>query len=92
MRTPSIHLSEMIDAVESIEDFTRGMDEEEFLGEEKTKSAVVRQFDILGEATKALPESVSYLHLSSHGAQLQECGTELYMLILLLMINWYGIH
>jgi uncharacterized protein with HEPN domain len=48
----------MIDAVLSIEDFTHNMGREDFLKDEKTKSAVVRQFEILGEAAKALPEDV----------------------------------
>ena len=48
----------MIDAVLSIEDFTHNMGMEDFLKDEKTKSAVVRQFEILGEASKALPEDV----------------------------------
>ncbi len=46
----------MIDAVEAIEEFTHGMDREDFLCDEKTKSAVVRQFEVLGEAAKEVPE------------------------------------
>jgi len=61
MRTPSLYVSEMIEAVELIEDFTRGMDKNDFLSDEKTKSAVVRQFEILGEAAKAIPERVRVL-------------------------------
>lgn len=45
----------MIDAVEAIEDLTHGMDKEDFRCDTKTKSAVVRQFEILGEAAKAIP-------------------------------------
>lgn len=61
MRTPSLYLSEMIEAAGLIEDFTRGMDKNAFLRDEKTKSAVVRQFEILGEAAKAIPEKVRVL-------------------------------
>lgn len=61
MRSPLLYLSEMNDAITSIEDFTLGMNKEDFLNDEKTKSAVVRQFEILGEATKALPESIKKL-------------------------------
>ncbi len=55
MSSPLLYLSEMIDAVEAIEDFTHGMDKEDFMCDAKTKSAVVRQFEILGEAAKAIP-------------------------------------
>lgn len=61
MRSPLLYLSEMIDAVEAIEDFTHGMDKEDFLFDAKTKSAVVRQFEILGEAAKAIPENIQSL-------------------------------
>ncbi|MCC7576819.1 MAG: DUF86 domain-containing protein [Methanomethylovorans sp.] len=61
MRSPLLYLSEMIDAVEAIEDFTHGMDKEDFLCDAKTKSAVVRQFEILGEAAKAIPENIKLL-------------------------------
>lgn len=61
MRSPLLYLSEMIDAVEAIKDFTHGMDKEDFLSDAKTKSAVVRQFEILGEAAKAIPENIKAL-------------------------------
>lgn len=56
-----LYLSEMIDAVDAIEDFTHGMDREDFLCDAKTESAVVRQFEILGEAAKAIPENIKAL-------------------------------
>lgn len=37
------------------------MDKNAFLRDEKTKSAVVRQFEIVGEAAKAIPETVRVL-------------------------------
>ncbi len=61
MRLPALYLAEIVDAIELIEDFTHDMDVETFLVDEKTKSAVVRQFEIMGEATKALPENVRSL-------------------------------
>ncbi|MBN1134587.1 MAG: DUF86 domain-containing protein [Methanosarcinaceae archaeon] len=61
MRSASLYISEMLTAVGSIEDFTGGMEKEDFLIDEKTKSAVVRQFEIIGEAAKAMPDSVKAL-------------------------------
>lgn len=37
MRSPLLYLSEMIDAVEAIEDFTHGMDKEDFLCDAKPR-------------------------------------------------------
>lgn len=56
-----IYLSEMINAVKAIEDLTHGMGREDFLCDAKTKSAVVRQFEMLGEASKAIPENIKTL-------------------------------
>lgn len=61
MRSPSLYLAEIICAIDSIEDFTSGMNKDDFLEDEKTKSAVVRQFEIMGEASKALPDSIKEL-------------------------------
>ncbi|HWR25561.1 MAG TPA: DUF86 domain-containing protein [Methanosarcina sp.] len=61
MRSPSLYLSEIISAAITIKDFTEGMDKEVFLKDEKTKSAVVRQLEIIGEAAKAIPEDIRAL-------------------------------
>jgi uncharacterized protein with HEPN domain len=54
-------MSEIISATIAIRDFTEGMDKNAFLKDEKTKSAVVRQLEIIGEATKAIPAEVRVL-------------------------------
>ena len=56
-----LYLSEMISAIAAIEDFTSDMGRDDFLEDGKTKSAVVRQFEILGEASKALPKDIKAL-------------------------------
>lgn len=56
-----LYLSEILSAVQSVKDFASGMDKEAFLEDEKTKSAVVRQFEIMGEAAKAIPEEIRSL-------------------------------
>lgn len=50
MRSPILYLSEMLSAAITVQDFTEGMDKNAFLHDEKTKSAVVRQLEIIGEA------------------------------------------
>ncbi len=59
-----LYLSEILSAAKLVRDFTFGMDRETFMEDEKTKSAVVRQFEIIGEAAKAVPEDVRLLDLS----------------------------
>jgi uncharacterized protein with HEPN domain len=61
MRSPLLYLSEIISAIISIKNFTEGMDKEVFLKDEKTKSAVIRQLEIIGEAAKAIPADIRAL-------------------------------
>lgn len=58
MRDFRLYLKDILTAMESIEGFVEGIDFEEFKGDDKTSSAVVRKFEIIGEAAKNIPEEV----------------------------------
>ena len=58
MRSPLLYLSEMLNAIRTIKDFTQDMDTETFFKDEKTKSAVTYQILILGEASKGIPADI----------------------------------
>lgn len=62
MRDYKIYLNDILDAMGRIEEFVEGMDFEDFQGDDKTSSAVVRKFEIIGEATKQIPEEVRQKH------------------------------
>lgn len=51
-----IYLRHILDRSEKILLFTAGMDEEGFMKDEKTQSAVIRELEVIGEATKRLTE------------------------------------
>lgn len=57
MTDPRTDLEDIIHAAEKIERFTDGMSFEAFVDDEKTVDAVLRNFEVMGEATKNLPES-----------------------------------
>ncbi|MBI2560655.1 MAG: DUF86 domain-containing protein [Planctomycetes bacterium] len=44
--------------MESVQMFVKGMNYEEFSDDDKTTSAVVKKFEIIGEATKQVPEAI----------------------------------
>ncbi|WP_214041150.1 DUF86 domain-containing protein [Methanoculleus sp.] len=52
------YLDDILDAVDKIEIFTRGMSYEEFSGDDKTLYAVTRALEVIGEATKRIPQWV----------------------------------
>ena len=52
------YLDDILDAVEKIERFTDGMNYAEFVEDPKTVDAVLRNFEVIGEAAKNVPEEV----------------------------------
>ncbi len=53
-----IHLKDIDEAIERIFDFIQGITFEQFLIDDKTSSAVIRKFEIIGEASKNIPEEI----------------------------------
>ncbi len=62
MRDCSLYLKDILNALESIETFTAGMDYDAFVADDKTMSAVIRKLEIIGEAVKQLPEEMLRNH------------------------------
>jgi len=56
MRDYRLYLKDILGAMESIEAFVERMSFDEFRTDDKTASAVVRKFEIIGEATKQIPD------------------------------------
>ncbi len=58
MREYRLYVKDILDAMEAIEKFVRDMEFHEFAQDDKTSSAVIRKFEIIGEAAKNIPESI----------------------------------
>lgn len=52
------YLEDILDATEKAMQFIRGMTYEQFVSDFKTTFAVVRALEVIGEATKRIPQSV----------------------------------
>jgi len=59
MRNYELYLKDILEALDAIEKFVEGMDFEDFKNDDKTSSAVIRKFEIIGEASKNIPEEIS---------------------------------
>ena len=55
MKLPEIFINHILESMENIQSFVEGLDQESFFNDIKTQSAVVRQFEIIGEAVKNIP-------------------------------------
>lgn len=59
MRDQKLYVYDILKAINLIESFVSEMDLEEFNEDLKTQSAVIRQFEIIGEAVKKLDKSLT---------------------------------
>ncbi len=58
MRDNTLYLKDILTAIDKIEEFVAGMDLETFQTDDKTSSAVLRKFEIIGEAAKQIPDEM----------------------------------
>jgi len=57
-RTPKLLLEDIIESAEKILLYTKGISFKEFANDNKTVDAVIRNFEIIGEASNLLPDEV----------------------------------
>lgn len=62
MKNDSLYLRHILEAVERVREFTRGVSKERFLKDVLVQSAVIRQLEIVGEAVKNLSSSFRKHH------------------------------
>ena len=51
-------LEDIAEAAETVREFTGGITREELAGDRKTRDAVIRNLEVIGEAVKKLPEDL----------------------------------
>jgi uncharacterized protein with HEPN domain len=64
MRDPKLYLKDISEAMEAIERFVEGIDFETFEDDDMRMSAVIQKFEIIGEASKSVPESIKQKYTS----------------------------
>jgi len=61
-RDPKLLLDDILEAIEKIQRYTNGISIEDFFEDSKTQDAVIRNFEIIGEAANRLPEEFKHQH------------------------------
>lgn len=61
-RDDLVFVRHILDAISKIQRYTAGMTWEDFSSDEKTQDAVVRQFEVVGEAAKKVSEAFRSQH------------------------------
>ncbi|MBF0167166.1 MAG: DUF86 domain-containing protein [Alphaproteobacteria bacterium] len=54
-----VRLADMVEAVERVRRYIKGMDRDAFCEDERTQDAVARNLEIMGEAVRGLPQEVT---------------------------------
>lgn len=57
-RSSSLLVYDIYQSIEKIEEFVRGVSFDQLMGDERTKDAILRNLQVIGEASKNLPESL----------------------------------
>jgi uncharacterized protein with HEPN domain len=52
------YIKDILDSIEKIENFTMGMDYDEFVKDVKTQDAVIRNLEVIGEAVKSVSDDI----------------------------------
>lgn len=58
MRDLRLYVKDILTAMVAVQEFIKEMDFETFLEDDKTTSAVIRKFEIIGEAAKNVPDTM----------------------------------
>jgi uncharacterized protein with HEPN domain len=57
-RDPLVYLDDIVTACDRVLEYTKGMNAEAFLGDQRTIDAVLRNLEIIGEAAKKAPDEI----------------------------------
>jgi len=61
-RNSKLYLKDILEAIEKINNYTKNLSFEEFSQNTMIVDAVIRNFEIIGEATKHIPEEIRKFH------------------------------
>lgn len=63
-RDPKLLIADILESAEKIKEYTAKLSLDEFLNDSKTLDAVIRNFEIIGEAARRIPEDFKNKHSS----------------------------
>ena len=61
-RDHRVYLEDIVEAIQRIQNYSKGLSREQFSQDPKTMDAVIRNLEIIGEAIKKIPEAVRIQH------------------------------
>jgi len=84
-------LDDMLQSAQKIKQYTAGLNYDSFIADNKTVDAVVRNFEIIGEAANRIDEDFRSSNPEIEWKRIEGFATELCMIILGLITLLFGI-
>jgi uncharacterized protein with HEPN domain len=81
-RDESVYLRHILDAIIKVDEYLLGSTEDSFYANSLVRDAVIRQIEIIGEATKRLSQTCEASTHTFPGTTLPGCVTNLFMITL----------
>ncbi len=57
-RAPETLLQDILEAIRRVGEYSKGLEYDQFVADTRTQDAVIRNLEIIGEATKKIPDEV----------------------------------
>jgi uncharacterized protein with HEPN domain len=89
-RHPKLLLEDILDSAGKILSYTNDLSFKEFTEDGKTVDAIMRNYEIIGEAANRLPQSFKDEAASIDWFRIRVLGIELCIIILVLITKLYG--
>ena len=67
---PTVYLQDILDCIDLIQVYTRGMTKHAFFNSQEKQDAAIRRLEIIGEATRQLPKDFTAAHPGIHWARI----------------------
>lgn len=77
-KDPIIYINHILECVEKIESYTSNVSARDFLENELIQDAVIRNFEIIGEATKQLQRKISRDRVEENRGYARQTYSRLY--------------
>ena len=61
-KDPKVFIEHVLESIELIEEYLRGVSKEEFLRSREKQDAVIRRLEVIGEAVKRIPAEIKERH------------------------------
>ncbi len=62
MKSPIVLIDHILDSIESITKYSKGIGKRSFLTDPQLQDSIIRRIEIIGEATKSLPASIKQMY------------------------------